>query len=77
MGAKNPKEAKSQKNAPPLEKKQSENRQNRQQAGWRKVEKKGTVVGKKKSSRGIGGGTRGTSGSARSRGFGTVLSFSA
>ena len=36
---------------------------------------KGKEVGKKKS-RGIGGGTRGTSGSARSRGVGTVL-FSA
>ena len=37
--------------------------------------RKGKEVGKKKS-RGIGGGTRGTSGSARSRGVGTVL-FSA
>ena len=55
---------------PPLE----ANCQNRQ-AGWRKVEKKGTAVGKKKS-RWLGGGTRGTSGSARSRGVGTVL-FSA
>ena len=47
----NSQKAKSQRN-PPLEK----NCQNRQ-AGWRKEEKKGAVVGKKKS-RGIGGGTR-------------------
>ena len=58
-----PKRQKAKKN-PPGEK--PENSQNRQ-AGWRKVEKKGAVVGKKKS-RGIDGGTRGTSGSARLRG---------
>ena len=54
--------------------KKQKNCQNRQ-AGRRKEEKRGKEVGKKKS-RGIGGGTRGTSGSARSRGVGTVL-FSA
>ena len=68
-----PKKGKKQKRPPPPGEK-TENCQNRQ-AGWRKVEKKGAVVGKKKS-RGIGGGTHGTSGSARSRGVGTVL-FSA
>ena len=63
-----PKGKKPSKGTPPLEK----NCQNLQLAGWRKVEQKGAVVGKKKN-RGIGGGTRGTSGSARSRGVGTVL----